>query len=106
MGAVIKEAGPRRKCGPPQQGDRLSRAERPTGRLGPVCPRDTIVGSKWMLERKREKQNGSCPVDTGKSEEVKVIKSGLRWVAGFLLRAMVTSRLRLLLGPKSGFMAL
>lgn len=57
-------------------------------------------------EKEREKQNGPCPVDTGESEEVKVMKSGLRWVTGLLLRAMVTSRLGLLLGPKSGFMAL
>lgn len=54
----------------------------------------------------KEKQNGLCPVDTGVSEEVKVMTSGMRLVTGLLLRAMVTSRPGLTLGPKSGFMAL
>lgn len=106
MGTIKKEVGPRRKCGPAQHGDRLSGAWRPTGRLGTVCPRHYCGKQMDAEEKEREKQNGLCPVDTGESEEVKVMKSGLRWVAGLLLRAMVTSRLGLLLGPKSGFMAL
>ena len=44
--------------------------------------------------------NGSFPVDRGISEEVKVVRSRLRWVA------MVTSGLGLLLGPMYGFMVL
>lgn len=106
MGTIKKEVGPRRKCGPAQRGDWLGGAWRPTGRLGTVCPRHYCGKQMDAEEKEREKQNGPCPVDTGKSEEVKVMKSGLRCVAGLLLRAMVTSRLRLLLGPKSGFMAL
>lgn len=104
MGTIIKEVGPRRKCGPVQHGDWVEHRD-PQAGLGQSAP-GTIVVSKWMLERKREKHNGLCPVDTGVSEEVKVMKSRLRWVTGLLFRAIVTSRLGLLLGPKSGFMAL
>lgn len=42
-----------------------------------------IMVSKYVVwyGREREKQNGSSPVERCRSEEVRVVRSGLRWVA-------------------------
>lgn len=53
-----------------------------------------------------ERQNGSCSVDTGRSKEVKVVRSGLRLVSCLLLGVMVISGSELLPGFMSGPMAL
>lgn len=34
-----------------------------------------------MVEYGRKRQNGSCPVERGRSEEVKAVRNGLRWEA-------------------------
>lgn len=56
-------------------------------------------------ERGRKRENGSCPVDRGRSEEVKVVKGGPRWMAWLPLSDMVMSRSGLLLGLTPRFMA-
>lgn len=54
----------------------------------------------------KERLNGSCPVDRGRSEEVKAVRSLLRWVAAMPHMAMVACGSRLLPRPTSELMAL
>lgn len=44
-----------------------------------------------MVGCERERQNGSCPLDRGRSEAVKAVRSVLRSVACLPSRATVTS---------------
>lgn len=59
-----------------------------------------------MGERKRETRDGSCPVNRGTSEEMKEMRSRLRWVASLPLRTVVMSGPGLRLGPMSESLAL
>lgn len=51
-----------------------------------------------VWERETNRQNGSFPVDRGISEEVKVVRSRLKWVTSLPPWAMVMSGPRLMLG--------
>lgn len=42
---------------------------------------DTVMVSKSVVCCGRERQNGSYPVDRGRAERVKAVRSELRWVA-------------------------
>ena len=53
-------------------------------------------------ERERKRQKGSCPVDRGRSEEVKVVRSRQMRVASLPPSTMVMSGPGLLLGPFQG----
>ena len=58
-----------------------------------------------MGKRNRKRKNGSCPVNRGIPEEMKVLR-GSAWGSCMASRTMVISRASVLLGPMSGFMAL
>lgn len=84
--------------------DKLSGTRRPTS-----STRQTghyYGQQRYGVVRERGDQNCSCPIDRGRSEEVKELRSRLMWVASLLARAMVMSGPRLLLGLMSGFMVL
>lgn len=96
--------------------DVLSRTRRTTHRPGAVFPgfqghlvvaATTMVSKCMVWYGRKRKTEGSCPVGRAISEEVKDVKSELRWVASLLLpMTTVKSGSELLLCCTSGFMAL
>lgn len=67
----------------------------------------TIMLGKYVVgDEKTEIQNGSCPVDRGRSREMKMLRSKLWWMVCLTSRAMVLFGLGLLPRVMSGPVAL
>lgn len=91
----------------------LTQAEDPHVCLRQIAPgreekSQACMVNKYMVGygTEREKQNGSCPVERGRSEELKAVRSRLRWVARSPPAAKVMSRPELLPRAMTGLMAL
>lgn len=104
-----------RKYGPSQSHDGLSGQGDPygpglrgeiTGPLGTLQHQaDRHYQGEQMYGALWKRQNNSCPVNRGISEEPKEVRNGMKWVAALPPRVMM-SWPGLLLGPISGFMVL